>query len=188
MSWWRRGPTHSRTGPQRTALLAHSATRASLAVSPTAGCCQDPCARTNDRGGACVSRDWAATPRTGRGAQPAEEKTQKERAAAKTSALVAPRADALTDRTTTYSAVSAVSDPSQLGSEPDSWLSKRSLRAHERSGWCVREQRLGSHAPNRQRSTAGRTTTKKNVPQQKLVRWWHRGATHSRTGSQRTGM
>ena len=49
-------------------------------------------------------------------------KTKQNRAAAKTSALVAPRADALTDRTTTYSVVSPVSDPSELGSEPDSWL------------------------------------------------------------------
>ena len=49
-------------------------------------------------------------------------KTQTNHAAAKTSALVAPRADALTDRTITYSCVSPVSDPSELGSEPDSWL------------------------------------------------------------------
>ena len=75
--------------------------------------------------------------------------------------MVAPRFDALTDRTTTYSCVNPVSDPSELGSEPDSWLEPSCLRAHERSGWCVREQRLGSRAPNRQRSTAsGRKTTK----------------------------
>ena len=81
--------------------------------------------------------------------------------------MVAPRADALTDRTTTYSKKSAVSDPSELGSEPDSWLDSSRLRAHERSGWCVREQRLGSHAPNRQRSTASRRKTHKTVPQLK---------------------
>ncbi len=40
----------------------------------------------------------------------------------KTSALVALRADALTDRTTTYRSVSEGSDPSELSSEPDSWL------------------------------------------------------------------
>ena len=68
-----------------------------------------------------MSRDWAATHRTGSGARPAEEKTRN-RAVAKTSELVLPRADALADRTTTYSHVSPVSDPSELGSEPDSCL------------------------------------------------------------------
>ncbi len=77
-----------------------------------------------------------------------QQNNQKNRGAAKTSALVAPRADALTDRTTTYRYLNAVSDPSQLGSEPDSWLLSMYLRAHDRSGWCVC-QRLGSHAPNR---------------------------------------
>ncbi len=57
---------------------------------------------------------------------------------------MAPRADALTNRTTTYSALSAASDPSELGSEPDSWLLLRYLRAHERSGRCAREQRLAA--------------------------------------------
>ncbi len=47
--------------------------------------------------------------------------------------MVAKRAEALTDRTTTYSMFSAVSDPSELGSEPDSWLLLRHLRAYERS-------------------------------------------------------
>ena len=70
-----------------------------------------------------MSRDWAATHRTGRGARPAERKNNKIVPQLKTSALMAPRADAHTDRTTTYSFVSAVSDPSELGSEPDSWLS-----------------------------------------------------------------
>jgi hypothetical protein len=36
------------------------------------------------------------------------------------SALVVPRAKALTERTTTHSFRSAASDPSELGSEPDS--------------------------------------------------------------------
>ena len=67
--------------------------------------------------------------------------------------MVLPRADALVDRTTTYSPVSPVSDPSKLGSEPDSWLELRPLREHERSGRRAREQRLGSHATNGQRST-----------------------------------
>jgi hypothetical protein len=101
-----------------------------------------PCA--HGRGRARMTRDWAATQRTVSGARPAE----------KTSALVATRADALTYKTTTHRFVSPVSDPSELGSEPDSWLTLRCLRAHERSRWCVREQRLGSHAPNQQRSTA----------------------------------
>ena len=69
-----------------------------------------------------MRRDWAATQRTGRGARPAEEKHNKIAPQTKTSALVAPRSDAITDWTTTYSAPSAVSDPSELGSEPDSWL------------------------------------------------------------------
>ena len=84
--------------------------------------------------------------------------------------MVVLRADALTDRTSTYRYVSPVSDPSELGSEPDSWLLPRPLRAHERSGWCVREQRMGSHAPNRQRRTASRRNTKQTVAQRKLVR------------------
>ncbi len=40
-----------------------------------------------------------------------------------------PRAKALTDRTTTHKYWSPFSDPSQLGSEPDSWLEYSSLRA-----------------------------------------------------------
>ncbi len=68
-----------------------------------------------------MSREWAATHRTGSGARPAEEK-HKTVAQTKTSALVALRFDALTDRTTTYSFVSAISDLSELGSEPDSCL------------------------------------------------------------------
>ncbi len=68
-----------------------------------------------------MSRDWAATHRTGSGARPAEE-TNKTVPQQQTSELVAPRADALTHRITTYRIISAVSDPSELGSEPDSWL------------------------------------------------------------------
>ena len=60
-----------------------------------------------------------------------QKKNKTNRAAAKTSALVAPRADAVADRTTTYRYVSPVSDPSELGSEPDSWLLSRTLRADE---------------------------------------------------------
>ncbi len=100
--------------------------------------------------------------------------------------MLAPRAEALTDRTTTYIYLSDVSDPSELGSEPDSRLPARDLRAHKQSGWCVREERLGSPAPNRQRSTASRRKTHKIVPQQKLVRWWRRGPTYSRTQPRRT--
>ncbi len=153
VSWWRRGPTHSRTGPQRTVFEAHSATQASSAASPIADFLQGPCACTNDREGARVSR---GQPRTEPAAQHCQQKKKLKSAAAKTSELVAPRADALTDRTTAYRYLSPVSDPSELGSEPDSWLDSRSLRAHERSGWCVREQRLGSHAPKRLKSTASR--------------------------------
>ncbi len=40
-----------------------------------------------------------------------------------------PRAKALTDRTTTHRSESAVSDPIELGSEPDSWLEDMYLRA-----------------------------------------------------------
>ncbi len=40
-----------------------------------------------------------------------------------------PRAKTLTDRTTTHRFWSPVSDPSELGSEPDSWLEYRYLRA-----------------------------------------------------------
>ncbi len=40
-----------------------------------------------------------------------------------------PRAKALTDRTTTHSLWSRVSDPSELGSEADSWLENMYLRA-----------------------------------------------------------
>jgi hypothetical protein len=70
-----------------------------------------------------LSRDWAATHRTGRQRSMASRRKNTQKTVQqKTSALVAPRADALTDRTTTYSPKSAVSDPSELGSEPDSWL------------------------------------------------------------------
>ncbi len=40
-----------------------------------------------------------------------------------------PRAKALTDRTKTHRYESAVSDPSELGSEPDSLFNCRALRA-----------------------------------------------------------
>ena len=57
------------------------------------------------------------------------------------------RAEALTDRTTTHSLVSLVSDPSELGSEPDSWLEDSWLRARARiDRGHAREARLGSHA------------------------------------------
>ena len=55
------------------------------------------------------------------------------------------RAKALTDRTTTHRYRSAVSDPSELGSEPDSWLKYSALRARMKIhvvGTCVRA-RLG---------------------------------------------
>ena len=48
------------------------------------------------------------------------------------SAWVVTRAEALTDRTTTHRFASVVSDPSELGSEPDSWLENRSLRARKK--------------------------------------------------------
>ena len=47
------------------------------------------------------------------------------------SAWVGPRAKALTARATTHRYASPVSDPSELGSEPDSWLENRSLRARK---------------------------------------------------------
>ena len=151
-------------------------------MAPTACFVKLPC--MHGQGRARMRRDWAAMHRTGRRARRAEEK-QQNRAAAKTSALVAPRADALTDRTTTYSSLSARSDPSELGSEPDSWLHSRSLRAHERSGWCVREQRLGQPR-TKPAEEHGQQKNHKTVPQHKLVRWWLRGPTYSRTGPQRT--
>ena len=48
-----------------------------------------------------------------------------------TSAVVVPRANTLTHRTTTHISRSADSDPSELGSEPDSWVEYRPLRARE---------------------------------------------------------
>ncbi len=42
------------------------------------------------------------------------------------------QAEALTDRTTTHRLASVVSDPSELGSEPDSWLENRLLRARKK--------------------------------------------------------
>jgi hypothetical protein len=41
------------------------------------------------------------------------------------------RAEALTDRTATHSSLSPGSHPSELGSEPDSWLEDSSLRARK---------------------------------------------------------
>ena len=46
-------------------------------------------------------------------------------------AVVVRRVDALTDMTTTYRSLSAVIHPSQLGSEPDSLLELKSLRAQD---------------------------------------------------------
>ena len=139
--------------------------------------------RSHERSGRCAREQrLAAAHRTGSGARPEE----KDRAAAKTSALVASRFDVLMDRTTTYRLLSFVSDPSELGSEPDSWLVPRLLRAHGRSGWCVRDQRAGSNASKRQKSTASRRNRQQTVPQHKLVRSWRRVSTHSRTGPQRT--
>ncbi len=65
-----------------------------------------------------MSRDPAATHRTGSAAQPAEEnnKTVQQQ---QNSELVLPQADAPADRTTTYRTVSPVSEPSELGIEPD---------------------------------------------------------------------
>ncbi len=59
-----------------------------------------------------------------------------------------PRAKALTDTTTTHSCWSAVIDPSELGSEPDSWLEYMYLRARMKIhivGTRVNPDR-GSHA------------------------------------------
>ncbi len=72
-SAWRRGPTYSRTGPQRTEYRARCSTKtqASSAASPSAGCCQGSCARTNDRGGAGVRAETGHP-----GPEPAEEHGQ----------------------------------------------------------------------------------------------------------------
>jgi hypothetical protein len=43
-------------------------------------------------------------------------------------AWVLMRGEALTDRTATHRPISPLSDPSELGSEPDSWLESRCLR------------------------------------------------------------
>jgi hypothetical protein len=51
--------------------------------------------------------------------------------------VVVPQANALTDRTTTHRYTSPVSDPSELGSEPDSWLEYRFLRARKIAGTRV---------------------------------------------------
>jgi hypothetical protein len=42
------------------------------------------------------------------------------------------QAEALTDRTTTHRSLRFVSDPSELGSEPESWLEYSSLRARKK--------------------------------------------------------
>ena len=58
------------------------------------------------------------------------------------------RAEGLTDRTTTYSCLSPVRDPSELGSQPDSWLWYRLLRARKKIhivGTRVSRE-CGSHA------------------------------------------
>ncbi len=56
-----------------------------------------------------------------------------------------PRAKALTDRTTTHRNTSPVSDPSELGSEPESWLEYRSLRV--RINIRIVGTRLGEATP-----------------------------------------
>ena len=43
-----------------------------------------------------------------------------------------PRTKALADRTMAHIRASPVSDPSELGSEPDSWLENSALRARMR--------------------------------------------------------
>ena len=48
-----------------------------------------------------------------------------------------PRAKARTDRTTTHKFTSFVSDTSELGSEPDSWLEYSHLRARKIAGTRV---------------------------------------------------
>jgi hypothetical protein len=53
------------------------------------------------------------------------------------------RADAITE---THRFVRLFIDPSQLGSDPDSWLLPRFLRAQDRRH--THEQRLGTHATN----------------------------------------
>ena len=51
--------------------------------------------------------------------------------------MVVPRANARTDRTTTHICLSACSEPSELGSEPDSWLEYRDLYARNIAGTRV---------------------------------------------------
>ncbi len=59
---------------------------------------------------------------------------------------VVPRADARTGKTITYSRASSVSDPSELGSVPESRLVPRSLCVQD---WeLARLQQLGSRAAN----------------------------------------
>ena len=101
-------------------------------------------------------RDWAAMHNTGgRVCSPAEHNRRGGCTALSVAALVLQRADSMTDRTTTHSLVSsAVSFPSELGSEPDSRLSfscldtqgRRQTREERRS----RRSGPGKRANNRQ--------------------------------------
>ena len=74
------------------------------------------------------------------------------------------RARALTDRNTTHRRVSFVSDPSELGSGPDSLLESRYLRARMKFqivGVCVRARlgqlRKGQAETSRQQMKTTRT-------------------------------
>ena len=66
--------------------------------------------------------------------------------AAKLRAVAMLWADAVTE---THKIVRPFIDPSKLGSDPDSWLLPRFLRAQDR--WHTNEQRLGSRATNGRR-------------------------------------
>ena len=68
-----------------------------------------------------MSGDWGSHA-PNRQRSTVSSRKNKNRAAAKTGEFLAPRSDALADRTTPYICLSEVSDPSELGSEPDSWL------------------------------------------------------------------
>ncbi len=75
-----------------------------------------------------------------------------------------PQSETLTDRTTTHRNASPVSDPSELGSEPDSWLLFSCLRARVKThnmGMRVSrdsgQPRHGQAATSRQRKNTNTT-------------------------------
>ena len=87
-----------------------------------------------------------------------------------------PQAETVTGRTTTHRYWSPVSDPSELGSEPDSWLESSNLRARMKTHNVGRRVSRDSGQPRHGQAVTSRQQkkTKHNITRERAAAWCRR--------------